>query len=153
MLDQPSLPISRDDLRIVIVVSQYHAEITASLTEGAKEAFINAGGNEQQLTIVPVPGAWELPVVAAAIAEETEVDAIVALGCIVAGETSHDQVIAQAIAGGLMELSIRWGKPVAMGLLTCNTMEQAQARAGGDCGNKGIEAMNAALCTITTISK
>jgi len=142
-----------DDLRITIVVSQYHAEVTDALTKGAKDAFVNAGGNEQQLTTVPVSGAWELPVVAAAITNQAEVDAIVALGCIISGETSHDQVIAHAIAEGLMQLSIRWGKPVAMGVLTCNTMGQAQARAGGDCGNKGIEAMNAALCTITTISK
>ena len=142
-----------DDLRITIVVSQYHAEVTDALTEGAKDAFTNAGGNEHQLTTVPVSGSWELPVVAVAIAEQAEVDAIVALGCIISGETSHDQVIAHAIAAGLMQLSIRWGKPVAMGILTCNTMEQAQARAGGDCGNKGIEAMNAALCTITTITR
>jgi len=151
MLDLPSLPISTFDLTIAIVVSRYHAEITDALAEGAKQAFIDAGGNESQLLMIPVSGAWELPVIASTLLEETKVDAVVALGCIITGETTHDQVIANAIAHGLMQLSLNSGKPLSMGILTCRTFDQAMARAGGDCGNKGIESMNAALATISTI--
>ena len=153
MLDHPTLPIDTKGIHIAILVSQYHSEVTHALADGAKLAFIEGGGNEEQLTIIPVQGAWELPVVAAAMVERGEYDAIVALGCIITGETIHDQVIAHAIASGLMQLSVNWGKPVSMGMLTCQTIEQALARAGGDCGNKGIEAMNGALTTLTTISK
>ncbi|MBC8202971.1 MAG: 6,7-dimethyl-8-ribityllumazine synthase [Planctomycetes bacterium] len=152
MLDFPSLPISTADLSIAIIVSRYHADITDALAEGAKQAFIDAGGDASQLTLIPVSGAWELPVVASTLLEEKKVDAVVALGCIITGETTHDQVIANAIAGGLMQLSLNSGKPVSMGVLTCKTFEQAMARAGGDCGNKGIESMNAALATIATIN-
>ncbi|MBT4584172.1 MAG: 6,7-dimethyl-8-ribityllumazine synthase [Phycisphaerae bacterium] len=151
MLDLPTLPLSTTGLSIAIVVSRYHADITDALAEGAKQAFIDAGGNESQLIIIPVSGAWELPVIARALLEEAKVDAVIALGCIITGETTHDQVIAHAIAQGLMNLSLRYGKPVSMGVLTCQTFEQAMERAGGDCGNKGTESMNAALSTISTI--
>ena len=151
MLDLPSLPTTTADLSIAIIVSRYHADITDALAEGAKQAFVDAGGDESQLLIIPVSGAWELPVVASALLEEKKADAIVALGCIITGETMHDQVIANAIAHSLMQLSINSGKPVSMGVLTCKTFEQAMARAGGDCGNKGIESMNAAIATIATI--
>ena len=104
MLDFPSLPISTDDLNIAIIVSQYHADVTHALAEGAKQAFIDAGGDESQLVIVPASGAWELPVVASALLEQKNIDAVVALGCIITGETTHDQVIAHAIAQGLMQL-------------------------------------------------
>ena len=151
MLDLPSLPTSTTDLTIAIIVSRYHADVTDLLAEGAKQAFIDAGGDESQLLLIPVSGAWELPVVASLLLEEKKIDAVVALGCIITGETTHDQVIAHAIANGLMKLSLNSGKPVSMGVLTCKTFEQAMARAGGDCGNKGIESMNAALSTISTI--
>lgn len=151
MLDFPSLPISTDDLKIAIIVSQYHADVTHALAEGAKQAFIDAGGDESQLIIVPASGAWELPVVASALLEQKNIDAVVALGCIITGETTHDQVIAHAIAQGLMQLSLNARTPISMGLLTCQTFEQATARSGGDCGNKGTESMKAALATLTTI--
>ncbi|MDP6541352.1 MAG: 6,7-dimethyl-8-ribityllumazine synthase [Phycisphaerales bacterium] len=153
MLDPKSTQVSTDGLSVAILVSQYHGNVTNALAEGAKSAFIDAGGNEEQLTTIPVSGAWELPVVAASVLKRGDFDAIIAIGCIIAGETTHDQVIAHAIARGLMQLSIDWGKPVSMGVLSCHSLEQAQARAGGDCGNKGIEAMNAALSTVTTLSE
>ena len=70
---------------------------------------------------------------------------------IITGETAHDKIIGHAIANGLMEIALEWGHPVSMGVLTCQTLEQAQARAGGNCGNKGIEAMNAAIETAITL--
>jgi len=139
------------DLKIAVLVSTYHDEITNKLTEGAISVFTKTGGNENNCTIINVAGAWELPVVAKTIASNNNVDAIVALGCIVTGDTTHDKVIGHAIANGLMAIALDWGHPVSMGVLTCQTIEQAQARAGGDCGNKGIEAMHAAIETALTL--
>lgn len=83
--------------------------------------------------------------------DEGEVDALVALGCIITGETTHDQYIAHAVSDGLMRLSVSYGTPVALGVLTCQTLEQARQRAGGSRGNKGAEAMTAALDAASTI--
>jgi len=152
MLDTTHISSSSKDLTVYVIVSQYHAEITNQLAEGAKQAFLEAGGKEEQLKFIPVSGAWELPVVAATLSEDENIDAIVTLGCIITGETTHDQVIAHAIAQGLMQLSITWGKPISMGILTCQTIEQAKERAGGTSGNKGVEAMNAAISTHHVIS-
>ena len=152
MLDPTHISTSSKDLTVYVIVSQYHAEITNQLAEGAKQTFLEAGGNEEQLKFIPVTGAWELPVVAATLSEDENIDAIVTLGCIITGETTHDQVIAHAIAQGLMQLSITWGKPISMGILTCKTFEQAKERAGGTAGNKGAEAMNAAISTHHVIS-
>jgi 6,7-dimethyl-8-ribityllumazine synthase len=153
MLDFPAPQNTTTDLKIAIIVSQYHAEITHPLAEGAKEAFIDAGGDVSQLLFVPASGAWELPILASSLLVRKDVDAVLALGCIITGETTHDQIIGHAIAQGLMQLSIQSGKPVSMGVLTCQTLEQAYARAGGDCGNKGAESMQAALSTFTTITQ
>jgi len=139
------------DIRIAILVSTYHHEITNNLSEGAVSAFLHAGGQQSNFSIIQVAGAWELPILAKIIATKSNYDGIIALGCIITGETTHDEIIGHAIARGLMTIALDWGKPVSMGVLTCQTIEQAQARAGGDCGNKGIEAMHAAIQTITTL--
>ena len=152
MLDHPPMSHSADGLSIAVIVSQYHIEVTNRLLDGAKQAFIDAGGDEDRLNIIPVAGAWELPVLAASLTKQEFLDAIVTLGCIITGETTHDRVIADAIAHGLMQLSTTWTKPVSMGILTCQSIEQANARSGGNCGNKGVEAMNAAISTHHTIS-
>lgn len=144
---------SADGLRIAIVVSNYHDSITERLSIDAKNTFISAGGLSENCILVQADGAWELPVLVKAIANENKVDAIVALGCIISGETTHDRVISDAIAGGLMRVALEWGHPVSMGVLTCQTMKQAQDRAGGSSGNKGAEAMRAAIGTVTTLKE
>jgi 6,7-dimethyl-8-ribityllumazine synthase len=146
-------PSSSKGLRITIIVSDYHAPITENLANAAKQTFIECGGRSEDCNIIHVAGAWELPVLAKVIANANEVDGIVALGCILTGETTHDRVIAEAIANGLMSISIQWQHPVSMGVLTCQTLEQAQARAGGASGNKGVEAMHAAIETATTLKE
>jgi 6,7-dimethyl-8-ribityllumazine synthase len=145
MLDATNQSTNAIDLKIAILVSTYHNEITLKLAQGALLAFLDAGGIEDNCKTIEVAGAWELAIVAKNIAQHGDVDAIVALGCIIKGETTHDNIIAHAITSGLMQTALEWGHPVSMGILTCQTIDQAKARAGGNCGNKGIEAMNAAI--------
>jgi 6,7-dimethyl-8-ribityllumazine synthase len=132
------------DLRVGIVVSSYHADITGKLRDGAIAAFAAAGGRDSHLTVVESPGAFELTVICTAMAT-AEVDAIVALGCIVAGDTEHHLYLGHAVAQGLTTLSVETGIPVAFGVLTVDSVEQAMERAGGAKGNKGEEAMSAAI--------
>jgi 6,7-dimethyl-8-ribityllumazine synthase len=139
------------DLRIGIVTSQYHREITSALERAARTAFVQAGGREADLVCVPAPGAFEIPVICAEIAAERDVDAIVALGCIVTGETTHDRYLAAAVAHGLTTISVTTGIPIAFGVLTVQSEAQALERAGGPKGNKGEEAMMAAVQAARTI--
>ena len=149
----PANAISARGLRIAIVQSQYHHEICNGLSTGAVDAFINAGGDSQNIVHVHAPGSYELVAIALALAERTDIDAVVALGCVLTGETSHDRYICDAVAHGLVDVTIRTGKPVAFGVLTCITIEQARARSGGSKGNKGIEAMHAAIAATRTIAE
>ncbi|MFO0873129.1 MAG: 6,7-dimethyl-8-ribityllumazine synthase [Phycisphaerales bacterium] len=141
----PTPQVNASGLRVGLVVSRYHAEITSALARGARDAFARAGGSEADLLEVASPGTFELPAICAAFANDTPVDAVVALGCVIAGETRHDRYIAGAVADGLMRIAIDTGRPVAFGVLTVGTIEQARARAGGAKGNKGAEAMVAAI--------
>jgi 6,7-dimethyl-8-ribityllumazine synthase len=147
----PVNAISAKGLRIAIVESQYHHEICTGLSTGAVDAFMNAGGDSQNIVHVHAPGSYELVAIALALAERPDIDAVVALGCVLTGETSHDRYICDAVAHGLVDVTIRTGKPVAFGVLTCITIEQSRARSGGSKGNKGIEAMHAALSATRTI--
>lgn len=136
---------------IAVVVSRYNASVTSRLLEGAREEYARRSGGEKGLTVVEVPGAFELSVGVAAALETGRFAGVVALGCLIKGETSHDRVIADAVAEGLTTLSILAVKPVGFGLLTVDTPEQARARAGGEHGNKGAEAMGAVLDTLESL--
>ena len=130
-------------LRIAIVASAYHADVTGALRDGAAASIALRGG--AVAVEESAPGAFELPMVAQAVAARGDIDAVVALGCVLTGETSHDRYISDAVAHGLMQVALRHGMPVTFGVLTCVTIEQARARAGGAKGNKGGEAMDAAI--------
>ena len=132
-------------LRIGISVSRYHGEITNRLLEGAKTFFFSQGGVEENLIIMRVPGAFELTVACRALSEIDTIDAVIALGCVISGETNHDQYINQSIVQGLTTITTTTGLPIGFGVLTCQSMEQAQERSGGAKGNKGEETMAAAL--------
>ncbi len=132
-------------LRIGLAVSRYHAPITEAMCEAAIERFIAAGGSKENLNLVSAPGAFELTAIARAFAVRDDIDAVVALGCVISGETTHDQYIASAVAQGLTMITAQTGVPVSFGVLTCQTLEQAQARSGGAKGNKGAEAMTGAI--------
>lgn len=137
--------------RIAVVVSRYNASITGRLLEGARAAFDAAGGTASRLVVVDVPGAFELPALSLAAARMAKVDGVLALGCIIKGETRHDEYLAYAVAQGLVDVTMRTGVPVALGVLTTENVKQAKARAGGKAGNKGAEGMEALLETIRSI--
>jgi 6,7-dimethyl-8-ribityllumazine synthase len=131
--------------QIGIAVSRYHHSITNSLLEGALGSLRAAGLSEDSLIVAYAPGAWELPLVAQHLAHQRHIAAVIALGAVIRGETSHDQHINRAVTMALMELGQTAGKPVALGLLTCDSVEQAIQRSGGVHGNKGCECAEAVL--------
>ncbi len=131
--------------KIGIVVSTYNSNITQRLLEGATDTLNKAGWNESNLRTLQVPGAWELALGAKWLLACQETVAVVTLGAVIRGETSHDQHINRAVSNALMDLMMTTGKPVGFGLLTCNSLEQAIHRAGGNVGNKGCETAEAVL--------
>jgi len=131
--------------KVVIVASRYNPAICDSLVAAARETLAEAGYADENVPVVRVPGAWELPSVVQRVIEQPDVIAAVALGCVVKGETTHDEHINRAVSLSLMEMGIRQRVPIAFGLLTCNTLEQAINRSGGTVGNKGYEAAEAVL--------
>ncbi len=143
-----------DGLRIVVLVARWNASLTERLLEGALEVLRASGVRDGDVTVLEVPGAYELPQAAAVVAGRGGrggIDAIVALGCLVRGETVHDRVIADAVAKGLMDVSLSSRVPVSFGVITADTWAQAEARsdpksvAGGKGGHKGREAAEAAV--------
>ena len=133
------------DGRYAIIVSTYNSNITNKLLAGAVETLTTAGIAAANIVLVRVPGAWELPLAATLLAKNVSISAVITLGAVIRGETTHDQHINRAVSNALMDLMTTTGKPIAFGLLTCNTLEQAIHRAGGNVGNKGCEAAEAAL--------
>ncbi|MDZ4747832.1 MAG: 6,7-dimethyl-8-ribityllumazine synthase [Saprospiraceae bacterium] len=131
--------------KIGIVVSQWNADITNVLLEGARETLLQSGVLEAHIEVLYVPGSFELPWGARQIMKPGKKDAVICLGCIIQGETKHDEYIASAVASGIMQLGLMSGIPVIFGVLTTITEKQAKDRAGGKQGNKGSEAAAAAL--------
>jgi 6,7-dimethyl-8-ribityllumazine synthase len=139
-----------EDLRVAVVAARWHAEITAALLDGALRALRVAGIEEP--TVLRVPGTFELPVAAGALAERGY-DAVVALGVVVRGGTPHFDYVCQAAAVGLTEVSVRHGVPVGFGVLTCDTEDQARDRSGlpGSTEDKGYDAAVAAIATALSL--
>ena len=132
-------------IRVGIVVSEWNDKITSALLEGACQTLIKHGVREEDIKVKPVPGSFELIYGSARFASSGLVDAVIAIGCVIKGDTPHFDYICQGVTQGLADLN-RGGKvPVIYGLLTCNTLEQAEQRSGGMLGNKGDE------CAITAI--
>jgi 6,7-dimethyl-8-ribityllumazine synthase len=130
---------------IGIVVSRFHDLITARLLAGASSCLADHGLSEERIEVAWVPGAWELPLAAQYMIETRDCAAVIALGCVIRGDTPHFDYVAGAAATGLATVSTRTAAPVAFGVLTTDTLEQALARAGGKAGNKGWEAALAVL--------
>ena len=131
--------------RFALIVSRFNDAITSRLLQGARAALAEAGAPPDRIAVYMVPGAFELPQAARAAAETGHYEAIVCLGCVIRGETPHFEYISAASAHGLMEASGETGVPMAFGVLTTDTWEQAEARAGNGRDNKGFEAAAAAL--------
>jgi 6,7-dimethyl-8-ribityllumazine synthase len=140
--------MSATELKIGVVVSTYNSNITTRLNDGARQTLVTAGYQESKIVEVKVPGAWELPLAARWLATREDIAGVIALGAVIRGETSHDQHINRAVSNALMDLMMETGKPVGFGLLTCNTLEQAIHRAGGNVGNKGCETAEAVLAML-----
>ena len=133
------------DRRFALVVSRFNGEISEGLLRGAREALADAGVNDSDLTIVHVPGAFEIPLTARHLAASGRYDAVICLGCVIKGETMHFEYIASAVSQAIMSVSIETGVPVTFGVLTTLTEEQAVERAGHGSSNKGREAAVAAI--------
>jgi 6,7-dimethyl-8-ribityllumazine synthase len=133
------------DLRFVLVAARFNDFIVESLIRGALDALRRHGATDQQIEIVRVPGAFDIPVVARKVALSRRYDAVIALGAVVRGETPHFDYVAGECASGLARIALESGVPVAFGVLTTETMDQALDRAGGKAGNKGADAALAAI--------
>ncbi len=134
-------------LRVAVVVAMFNDQITRLLADGALALAAEYGVREEDLAVYWVPGAFEIPIVAQRLAEEGEVDAVCAIGAVIRGETPHFELVAGETTRALMEIGRETGVPVGNGVIATNNLAQAEARAGGAVGNKGAEAMYAALHT------
>ncbi len=140
--------------RVAAVVSRYHADLTGAMLASA-ESTLKDAGLHQDLEVVWVPGAFELPIVAQRFARRQDIDAVLCIGVIIKGETRHDEFIAQGVVSGLVNASMETGTPCLMGVLTCETLEQAQARALGKDRelDKGIEIGRAAVEVLAALEQ
>lgn len=141
------------DLRIGVVVSRWNSEITESLLRGAQRALVASGVPDEAVTIVRVPGAWEIPFAARELARRQQTDAIVALGCVIKGETAHFEYVADAAMEGIRAVSLEIGIPIACGILAVYSEEEAVERSRDDEENKGSEAALAAVEMATLVHK
>ena len=134
-----------DDFKFGIVVSEWNHEITNSLSNGAYQTLLKHGAREENILKKFVPGSFELTLGAQFMAEYSEVDAIICLGCVIRGETPHFESICKSVTHGITELNLTYNIPFIFGVLTTNTLQQAEDRAGGKHGNKGDEAAITAI--------
>jgi 6,7-dimethyl-8-ribityllumazine synthase len=151
--------------RFAIVVSRFNQSVTSRLLEGAVKTLTSHGVADEQIDVAWVPGAFEIPTVAGRLAAGGGYAAVICLGAVIRGETTHDQHINRAVSTTLAQLGARTGVPVLFGVLTCNTLEQAIARSGGEpsskskdrpdsrLGNKGADCAEAALHMVDLMAK
>ncbi|OJJ21657.1 6,7-dimethyl-8-ribityllumazine synthase [marine bacterium AO1-C] len=131
--------------RFAIVVAEWNEEVTGALLNGAVETLQKEGALEKNIEVKTVPGSYELSLGAQWMAQDPKIDAVICIGCIIQGETRHFDFIAQAVAQGITDVSLKYNKPVIFGVLTPDTQQQALDRAGGKHGNKGDEAAITAI--------
>lgn len=131
--------------KFALVASRFNHFIVDRLVDGAKDAIVRHGGDAAQITEVRVPGAWETPVALARLARSKRFDAIIALGAVIRGSTPHFDYVAAEVTKGAAHIQLETGVPIALGVLTTDSIEQAIERAGTKAGNKGFEAAVAAI--------
>jgi 6,7-dimethyl-8-ribityllumazine synthase len=132
-------------LRFAILSSRFNAFVVDRLVEGAVDALVRHGAKDEQIEVFKVPGTWELPQLAQAVAASGRFDGIVAMGCLIRGGTSHYDLLAAEVTKGLAHVAQDGGVPLTFGVLTCDTIEQAIERAGTKAGNKGFDAAVACI--------
>jgi 6,7-dimethyl-8-ribityllumazine synthase len=133
------------ETRFAIVVAKWNRGVTDKLLIGAISSLTAAGILDEAIDVVRVPGSWEIPLVSQRLVCSGQYDALICLGAVVRGETSHDQHINRGVSLALQDISLAYNLPILFGILTCETMEQAVDRAGGKHGNKGAECAEAAI--------
>ena len=141
----PEGALDASGLRFAIVVAEFNGDVTSRLLEGARECFAKHGVPDSSVAVHRVPGAFELPLAAQMLAGTGSCSAIVALGCVIRGDTPHFEYVSSAAAEGLQRVALDTGVPVAFGVLTTEDRAQADARAGGAVGNKGFDAAQTAI--------
>jgi 6,7-dimethyl-8-ribityllumazine synthase len=137
--------------KIALVASRFNSFLVEQLIKGATDAFVRLGGDEKDLVLVRVPGAYELPVVVKSLVKTGKYDAVVALGAVVQGATAHATLINETTARAFAEISLESGVPVADGVVNAENLEQAVERCGTKQGNKGFSAMQAAIETVNVL--
>ena len=137
--------LNADGLRFAIVASRWNDFIVSRLISGAADAIERLGGSSDHITIIRVPGSFELPMAARLAAQSKKYDAIICLGVVIRGETSHNQYIAAEVFKGIAQVSLQTDFPIALGVVTADNLEQAIDRAGAKSGNKGFEAAMTAV--------
>jgi len=142
--DKTTIP-SAKNMNFGIIAAEWNPEITDSLKDGAKKTLINLGAEEKNIIVKRVPGTFELSLAGQWMAEYTDVDAIILLGCVIQGETRHFDFICQSVTKGTTELGMKYNKPFIFGIVTAQNQQQAIDRSGGKLGNKGDEAAVAAI--------
>lgn len=143
---EPSQPVPHaGDFTFGLVVAQWNDDITLPLAQGARDTLLQYGALPDRILEISVPGTYELPMGARLLAGKQKMDAIICIGCVIKGETSHNEYINQAVAQGLIQFSLMSGIPAIFGVLTPNDHQQAIDRAGGKHGNKGVEAALTAI--------
>lgn len=142
--DPASVP-DASAMKVGIAVADWNSNITYKLLDGAVETFTKHGVKPENITVKHVPGSFELPFAARQIAERMDVDAVIILGCVVKGDTPHFDYVCEGVTQGIAALNVKYDIPFIFGLITTNTMQQAEDRAGGIHGNKGDEAAITAI--------
>jgi 6,7-dimethyl-8-ribityllumazine synthase len=137
--------LSAVGLRFAIVVSRFNSFVTDRLLAGANDALVRTGADPELVDVIKVPGSWEVPMIAAEVARQHRYDAIICLSAVIRGETPHFDYVAAEAAKGVAHAAFETGVPVAFGVLTTNTLEQAVDRAGAKGGNKGFDAAMTAI--------
>ena len=141
------------DAKFAIVVARFNSLVTDRLLSGAIDTILRHGGHDSDIDVVHVPGSFELPIAARKLAHSGKYAAVICLGAVVQGETTHHDYINHQVAAGILEASQTSGIPVTFGVLTCQNMDQALNRAGGKVGNKGHEATLAAIEMVNVLRK
>ncbi len=140
-------------LKVAIVAARFNDFIVDRLISGAVDYLTRHGGSEEDLTLVRLPGAFEMPIAAQKLAKSGEYDGIVVLGAVIRGATPHFDYVCNECAKGVAQASMETGVPMGFGLLTCDSLDQAIERAGSKAGNKGVEAASALLETIRVLEQ
>jgi 6,7-dimethyl-8-ribityllumazine synthase len=138
---------------VAITVGEFNSDITSRLLDGALEALAEAGVARDRIDVLPVPGAFELPLGAMALAKTRRYSCVIALGCVIRGDTPHFEYVAAEAASGVQLAGLETGIPISFGVLTCDSRRQAEERAGGEQGNKGVEAARSALEMADALSR